>query len=108
MDTVPGLKQIQTRKRELLLASELNRQVLRVEAGQLLFRVEQFKRGYGWAHRVWKWAAPLAGFLLARRFKRGAGVFAKGSLLVTALGTLWKVWETRQQKPRDPAQDGKS
>ena len=105
MDTVPGLRQLQTRKRELLLESELNRQVLRVEAGKLLVRAEQFKRGYGWANSAWKWAAPLAGFLLARRFKKTAGVFAKGSLLVTVLGTLWKWWEARDGRRGEPEPD---
>ena len=50
MDTLTGLNQVQARKRELLLESTLNRQVLRVEVGKLLFRADQFKRGYGWAN----------------------------------------------------------
>ena len=102
MDTVPGLKQLQARKRDLLLESELNRQALRVELGRMRFRAEQFQRGYGWAYTAWKWVAPLAGFLMARRFKKTASVFAKGSLLATVLRTLWKFWEVRQEKPTDP------
>ena len=102
MDTVPGLKQLQTRKRDLLLESELNRQVLRVEVGRMRLRAERFQRGYGWAHTAWKWAAPVAGFFVARKFKKTANVFAGGSLLATVLRTLWKVWEVRQEKPTDP------
>lgn len=92
MDTAPGLKAIQARKHELLLESELNRQVLRVECGKLAFKAEQFRRGYGWAQRAWTWAAPLAGFLLARKRGKAAGAFAKGSFLFTALRAGWKAW----------------
>jgi len=87
------LNQVQARKRELLLESELNRQVLRVEGSKLLFRAEQFKRGYGWAASAWKWAGPLAGFLLARKFKKTAGAFAKGSLLLAVLRAFWRAAE---------------
>lgn len=99
MDTVPGLAQLQSRKRELLIESELNRRILRLEVGRMAFRAEQFKRGYGWAQSAWKWALPFAGFLLARKFKsKQAGVFAKGSMLVSSLRAAWKIWETLRQK----------
>jgi len=102
VDTVPGLKQLQVRKRELLLESDLNRQVLRVELGNLSFRVRRFQRGYDWASTAWKWAAPLAGFLFARKFGKTAGVFAKGSLLLTALRAGWKAWEAMRQARSEP------
>ena len=92
MDTVPGLRALQARKRELLLESELNRQLLRVECANLAFHAGRFQRGYGWAQRAWTWAAPLTGFLLARKRGKAAGAFAKSSLLVTALSTGWKLW----------------
>ena len=102
MDTVPGLKELQTRKRDLLVESDLNRQVLRVEVEKLRFRAEQFRRGYGWAQNAWKWGAPVAGFLLARRFKRTAGAFAKGSLLVNLVQTIWRLWENSKPGPLNP------
>ena len=92
MDTVPGLKTLQARKHELLLESEMNRQVLRIEYGNLAIEAGRLRRGYGWAQRAWTWAAPLAGFLLARKRGKAAGAFAKSSLLVTALSTGWKLW----------------
>jgi hypothetical protein len=104
MDAIPGLKEIQLRKRELLLESEMNRQVLRVEAGRLRLWSEQFRRGYGWANNAWKWSAPLAGFLLARRFKKSAGLFAKGSLLLSILTAAWKAWEAMQDKRNEQKQ----
>jgi hypothetical protein len=97
------LKQLQARKRELLLESELNRQVWRVELGRLHFRAEQFQRGYNWVHSAWAWTAPVAGFLLARKFTKTAGVFAKGSLLMSALRTAWKFWEARKAPPTRPS-----
>ena len=99
MDTVPGLKQLQARKRELLLESDLNRQVWRVEVGRLCLRAEKFQRGFDWASSAWKWAAPVAGFLVARKLKRTAGAFAQGSLLTTALKTAWKFWQARKSPP---------
>lgn len=103
MDTVPGLTEIRERKRELLLESHLNRQVLRVEYGRLRCRAEQYRRGYYWAHGLWRWAAPLAGFLVARRFKKTAGVLAKGSLLAGFLRSAWNLWGTLRN--RDPRPD---
>lgn len=97
MDTVPGLKALQARKRELLLTSDLNRQALRLELTDLRLRTEQFRRGYGWAQHAWIWAAPVAGFLFARKARGMSGWFAKGSLLVTALGGIWKAWRAARQ-----------
>ena len=105
MDTVPGLKAIQARKHELLLESELNRQVLRVECGKLAFKAGRFQRGYGWAQRAWTWGAPLTGFLLARKQGKATGVFAKGSLLFTALRAGWKVWTAMRETRGEPRSD---
>lgn len=98
MDTVPGLRELQARKRELLLESELNRQVWRVEAGHLRLRAGQVQRGFDWAQNVWTWAAPVAGFLLARKFKKTAGAVTGGSMVMTALRTAWKFWESHRAK----------
>ena len=102
MDTVPGLRALQARKRELLLESELNRQLLRVECANLAFHAGRFQRGYGWAQRAWTWATPLAGFLLARKQRKATGVFAKGSLVFTALRAGWKVWMAMRDARTEP------
>jgi len=102
LDTVPGLKALQARKRELLLESELNRQVLRVECANIAIEAGRFRRGYGWAQSAWTWAAPLAGFLLARKRGKAAGMFAKGSLLFTAARTGWKLWTTMRGARTEP------
>ena len=105
MDTAPGLRALQARKHELLLESELNRQVLRVECGKLAFKTGQFRRGYAWAHSAWTWAMPLAGFLLARKQRKVAGVFTKGSFLITALRAGWKVWTAMRGARSAPRQE---
>jgi hypothetical protein len=86
------LKALQARKRDLLLESELNRQVLRVEISNLTVEAERLRRGYGWVQSAWAWGAPLAGFLMARKQGKGTGVFSKGSLLFGALRAGWKTW----------------
>jgi hypothetical protein len=92
VDTVPGLKELEARKRDLLLESELNRQTVRLELRTIRLRADQLQRGFGWVQQVWKWGAPLAGFLFARKFQKKAGVFAKGSFVVSAATSLWKAW----------------
>jgi hypothetical protein len=102
VDTVPGLKELQARKRDLLMESDLNRQILRVEIEKIRLRAEQIRRGYGWAHNVWKWGAPVAGFLLARKFRKTAGAFAKGSLLINAAQAIWRFWGNSNAGSRNP------
>ena len=94
MDTVPGLRELQARRRELLLESELNRQVLRLELEQISIRVGEIKQRFGWAQSAWTWAAPIAGILLARKFKKTGHVFAKGTFLITAIQMGWKIWQS--------------
>ena len=106
MDTVPGLRELQARKRELLLESDLNRQVIRLEVDQISIRVGQLQRGLSWVQGAWTWAAPIAGFLLARKFKKTGRSFANGSFLITAIQTGWKLWSTFRQN-RSGAYSGK-
>jgi len=88
------------RKRELLLESELNRQVLRLEVNAISVRARQLQSGFSWARAAWQWAAPVAGFLLARKQGKAARVLSKGSFLLSALRTGWKVWtKMREQRP---------
>ena len=106
MDTVPGLKQLRERKRELLLESRLNRQALRVELESLRFQADQARQRYIRASAAWAWLAPLAGLFLARKFRNPSGVVAKGSFVIGALGALWKAYEAIR-KPA-PAADSEA
>jgi hypothetical protein len=96
------LKAIQARKYQLLLESELNRQVLRVECANIGIETGRFRRGYEWAQRAWTWVVPLAGFLLARKERKAAGIFTKGSLLFTALRAGWKIWTAMRGARTEP------
>jgi len=102
VDTVPGLKELQLRKRALLLESEMNRQVLQVECGRIRYGLGRLRRGYGWAQHAWAWAVPAAGLLLARKFKGRAGVFANSSLIWGALRSAWQLWERVQKHEQEP------
>lgn len=96
MDTVPGLKALQERKRVLLVESDLHRHVIKVELARMGYALARYRRGYFWVHSAWRWAAPLAGFLLARKFKKTAGSFAKGSALLGMARSLWTIWSARR------------
>jgi hypothetical protein len=55
------LEQLRQRKRELLLESDINRQILRVEYCQLKLKAFDWKRGLLKARTAYTWVAPLAG-----------------------------------------------
>jgi len=59
------LERLRQRKRELLLESDINRQILRVELCQLKLKASDWKRGLFKARTVYHWVAPLAGVSLA-------------------------------------------
>lgn len=98
MDTVPGIRELEARKRDLLLESDLNRQLLRLECDQLNLRVGEIKRGVGWARNIWAWSAPLAGILLARRFKKTGAAFANSSMLISVARAGWRFWEAWRER----------
>ncbi len=64
----PGIELIQARKRELLMESELNRQVLHLELRQIGLRIENLRRG--WLTGPWTLVAAVGAFLLALRMRR--------------------------------------
>lgn len=98
MDTVPGLSELLRRKRELLIESDLNRQILRLEVDHLCVRANEIRRGFGWARNAWAWGAPLAGFLFARKFKKAGSAFTKGSFLISAAQAGWKFWQAYRER----------
>jgi hypothetical protein len=80
----------------------MNRQALRIECGRIHARLEQFQRGFNWSRYAWAGLAPVAGFLLARKFKTTSGIFSKGSLLAGALRSAWRLWENFRARRSDP------
>jgi hypothetical protein len=55
------LAKLRQRKKELLLESDINRQILRVEFCQLKIKAVEWRRGMLRAHTAYKWVTPLAG-----------------------------------------------
>ena len=53
-----GLRQ---RKKELLLESDINRQIMRVESAQLKIKAVEWRRGLLKVRTAYQWMAPLAG-----------------------------------------------
>lgn len=65
------LKELRERKEELLLESEINRQIIALETGQLKLKAVEWRHSLAKAGAVYKWVAPLAGvglgFFAARK-----------------------------------------
>ena len=60
-----GLEDLRQRKKELLLESDINRQILRVEFCQVKLKTLEWKRGLLKARTAYHWVAPAAGIFLA-------------------------------------------
>lgn len=56
-----GLEELRQRKRELLLESDINRQIVRVEMCQLQLKLGEWRRGLLKVRTAYQWIAPLAG-----------------------------------------------
>lgn len=94
MDTVPGLRSIQQRKRDLVLESELNRQVLRLQAGELNCHLDRFRGGLTSMRSIWKLAAVAGGVMAASRVTKSAGILGKASSIMGIAGVAWKAWQS--------------
>ena len=94
MDTVPGLRSIEQRKRDLVLESELNRQVLRLQAGELSCHLDRFRGGLTSARSLWKMVAVAGGVMAASRVTKSAGIFGKATSIVGIAGVAWKAWQS--------------
>ena len=94
MDTVPGLKTLQQRKRDLLLESELNRQVLRLQATELSAHLHRFGGGLTSLRSVWKLVAVAGGVMAASRVNKAAGILGKATSILGFAGVAWKAWQS--------------
>jgi hypothetical protein len=59
------LDQLRQRKKELLLESDINRQILRVEACQVKLKALEWRRGLFKVRTAYHWLAPAAGIFFA-------------------------------------------
>lgn len=67
MPALKGMTDAQTRKRELLLESDLNRKVLQLELAQWQVRAARWHTPLGAVNIAWKVVNPLAQFFVARK-----------------------------------------
>ena len=96
MDTVPGLKSLRERKRELLLESAMNRQALRLQAGELRYHAGRAQSGVTAARSVWKWAAMAGGIFAAKRATQATSFVGRAASVVTAATMAWKAWKAHR------------
>lgn len=94
MDTVPGLRSIDQRKRDLVLESELNRQVLRLQAGELNCHLDRFRGRLTSMRSIWKLAAVAGGVMAASRVTKSAAILGKASSIMGIAGVAWKAWQS--------------
>lgn len=99
MSAPSGLKAIQARKRDLLLESELNRQVLQLELGQIGLRFDRVRRDL--VTGPWKLGFALAGLLFALRLKRVKKVLGS-SFGLFLLRRLWEYLSKSRQLEKRP------
>ena len=55
------LDELRQRKKELLLESDINRQIMRVESAQLQIKAVEWRRNLLKVRTAYQWMAPLAG-----------------------------------------------
>ena len=55
------LDELRQRKKELLLESDINRQIVRVEVAQIKIKAIEWRRNALKVRKVYQWMAPLAG-----------------------------------------------
>ena len=99
MDTAPGLNELEQRRAALLLESELNRQALRLEVLRVQLTIDRLREGVAAGHNLWKWVAPVAGFVLARKFGPAARTVGTSSVLLSVGRALWNAWRGRRRPP---------
>jgi hypothetical protein len=87
---------LEARRAALLLESELNRQALRLEAARVQVSLQRLRAGVFSGPNLWKWVAPVAGFVLARKFG-SSGTAATGTALFSMGRALWNAWKDRRR-----------
>jgi len=59
------LAELRQRKKELLLESDINRQIVRVEFAQLALKASEWRRGLLKVRTAYNWLAPATGIFFA-------------------------------------------
>lgn len=85
------LKLLADRKGQLLLESQIHRQMTTLELEMLKFRLGRAGGGLQALPQIWRVALPVAGFLLATRLKWGSWFFTKGTFKLMALFKAFRI-----------------
>jgi hypothetical protein len=91
MAPIENMTPLGQRRQQLLLESELHREVLGMQVDVLRLRLGQVGGGLRQYPGVWKYGLPVLGFLAAWRMKRRVAFLAKGSVGLLALIKAWRV-----------------
>ena len=86
------MKSLSARKEELLMACDIQRQMLRLEWSVIQVHVHRIQGACQRIPRAWKWLTPVVGFLLARRSRRGSRSAGWATAKWVILYQLWEGW----------------
>ncbi len=118
-----GLAELRQRKKELLLESDINRQIIRVEVCQLQIKADEWKRSLLKARNILQWVGPVAGagfgiFAMRKRMhaqsntKQNGHTRGKSSYLkllaplgIAALRKAYGFWRYTRKRKRHAAND---
>jgi hypothetical protein len=91
------IKALRNKKQQLLLESEINRQVLVLECIQLKSSFRWTQTGVRWFKTIppaWLILAPVAGYLVARSFRSERGWLHKAIVFGEMIRKLLPFWQT--------------
>jgi hypothetical protein len=94
MDSIPHLNSLAEQKMRLLASCDVQREMISLELGALRYRVSHFKGAYSHLPKFFLIAAPIVGYLAARKVRRTGGLLTKGVLLWTAARRGLKIWRS--------------
>jgi hypothetical protein len=98
LDTISGLSELERRRKALLVESELNRQALRLEVLSVTTTVQRIRNGFLSGQSLWKWLAPVAGFLIARKLAKPKTSGIGASSVLNIGRALWTAWRERRKE----------
>lgn len=102
MGAFPEIEEIQIKKQLLLAKSDIYRQSLELQCGQIHAATAWIDRTYGFirsAYPIYVLLAPLIGYFTFKKRKRIRGMAANAFLgvqLVRKLRALWELWKAKK------------
>ena len=93
------MKALATRKAELLLACDLQRQMLELEWGLIQLRLQGIRGVCQKLPATWTWLAPVLGILMARQLRRAPRRVSWAPAKWLILYKLWQAWRLWRKGP---------